>query len=149
MNLDKKYSFANVTVRNYNNKFERELSNEFRETQNQFANSKSQFYLYLAELGLEVHKKRKQKIQEPEVDSLLGFEEVLDLIDELIGFERSEKEISLKYFKVLLQIESAILGILVDIADGNEVDPEDVDRGLYDNVPERFLRILKQNKGSH
>lgn len=61
MNLDKKYSFANVTVRNYNNKFERELSSEFKETQNQFANSKSQFYLYLAELGLEVHKKRKQK----------------------------------------------------------------------------------------
>ena len=149
MNLDKKYSFANVTVRNYNNEFERDLSNEFRETQNQFANSKSQFYLYLAELGLEVHKKRKQKLQEPEVESSLDLDEVLELIDELIEFVKSEREVTIKYFKVLLQIESAILGILVDIAEGNEVDPEDVDRGLYDNVPERFLRILKQNKGSH
>ena len=145
--MDKKYSFANVTVRNYNNKFERELSEEFKETQNQFANSKSQFYLYLAELGLEVHKKRKSKINESNVEANVDFEEVEELLDELIEFLKSEREVTLKYFKVLLQIESAVLGVLVDIAEGTEVDSEEVERGLYDNIPERFLRILKQSKG--
>ena len=145
--MDKKYSFANVTVRNYNNKFERELSEEFKETQNQFANSKSQFYLYLAELGLEVHKKRKLKINESNVEANVDFEEVEELLDELIEFLKSEREVTLKYFKVLLQIESAVLGVLVDIAEGTEVDSEEVERGLYDNIPERFLRILKQSKG--
>ena len=145
--MDKKYSFANVTVRNYNNKFERELSEEFKATQNQFANSKSQFYLYLAELGLEVHKKRKLKINESNVEANVDFEEVEELLDELIEFLKSEREVTLKYFKVLLQIESAVLGVLVDIAEGTEVDSEEVERGLYDNIPERFLRILKQIKG--
>ena len=145
--MDKNYSFANVTVRNYNNKFERELSEEFKETQNQFANSKSQFYLYLAELGLEVHKKRKLKINESNVEANVDFEEVEELLDELIEFLKSEREVTLKYFKVLLQIESAVLGVLVDIAEGTEVDSEEVERGLYDNIPERFLRILKQSKG--
>lgn len=145
--MDKKYSFANVTVRNYNNKFERELSEEFKATQNQFANSKSQFYLYLAELGLEVHKKRKLKINESNVEANVDFEEVEELLDELIEFLKSEREVTLKYFKVLLQIESAVLGVLVDIAEGTEVDSEEVERGLYDNIPERFLRILKQSKG--
>ena len=145
--MDKKYSFANVTVRNYNNKFERELSEEFKATQNQFANSKSQFYLYLAELGLEVHKKRKLKINESNVEVNVAFEEVEELLDELIEFLKSEREVTLKYFKVLLQIESAVLGVLVDIAEGTEVDSEEVERGLYDNIPERFLRILKQSKG--
>ena len=145
--MDKKYSFANVTVRNYNNKFERELSEEFKETQNQFANSKSQFYLYLAELGLEVHKKRKLKLNESNVEANVDFEEVEELLDELIEFLKSEREVTLKYFKVLLQIESAVLGVLVDIAEGTEVDSEEVERGLYDNIPERFLRILKQSKG--
>ena len=145
--MDKKYSFANVTVRNYNNKFERELSEEFKETQNQFANSKSQFYLYLAELGLEVHKKRKLRLNESNVEANVDFEEVEELLDELIEFLKSEREVTLKYFKVLLQIESAVLGVLVDIAEGTEVDSEEVERGLYDNIPERFLRILKQSKG--
>ena len=145
--MDKKYSFANVTVRNYNNKFERELSEEFKATQNQFANSKSQFYLYLAELGLEVHKKRKLRINESNVEVNVDFEEVEELLDELIEFLKSEREVTLKYFKVLLQIESAVLGVLVDIAEGTEVDSEEVERGLYDNIPERFLRILKQSKG--
>ena len=145
--MDKKYSFANVTVRNYNNKFERELSEEFKKTQNQFANSKSQFYLYLAELGLEVHKKRKLKLNESNVEANVDFEEVEELLDELIEFLKSEREVTLKYFKVLLQIESAVLGVLVDIAEGTEVDSEEVERGLYDNIPERFLRILKQSKG--
>ena len=145
--MDKKYSFANVTVRNYNNKFERELSEEFKATQNQFANSKSQFYLYLAELGLEVHKKRKLKINESNVEANVDFEEVEELLDELIEFLKSEREVTLKYFKVLLQIESAVLGVLVDIAEGTEVDSEELERGLYDNIPERFLRILKQSKG--
>ena len=145
--MDKKYSFANVTVRNYNNKFERELSEEFKATQNQFANSKSQFYLYLAELGLEVHKKRKLKLNESNIESNIDFEEVEELLDELIEFLKSEREVTLKYFKVLLQIESAVLGVLVDIAEGTEVDSEEVERGLYDNIPERFLRILKQSKG--
>ena len=145
--MDKKYSFANVTVRNYNNKFERELSEEFKATQNQFANSKSQFYIYLAELGLEVHKKRKLKINESNVEANVDFEEVEELLDELIEFLKSEREVTLKYFKVLLQIESAVLGVLVDIAEGTEVDSEEVERGLYDNIPERFLRILKQSKG--
>lgn len=145
--MDKKYSFANVTVRNYNNKFERELSEEFKETQNQFANSKSQFYLYLAELGLEVHKKRKLKLNESNIEANVDFEEVEELLDELIEFLKSEREVTLKYFKVLLQIESAVLGVLVDIAEGTEVDSEEVERGLYDNIPERFLRILKQSKG--
>ena len=145
--MDKKYSFANVTVRNYNNKFERELSEEFKATQNQFANSKSQFYLYLAELGLEVHKKRKLKLNESNVEANVYFEEVEELLDELIEFLKSEREVTLKYFKVLLQIESAVLGVLVDIAEGTEVDSEEVERGLYDNIPERFLRILKQSKG--
>ena len=145
--MDKKYSFANVTVRNYNNKFERELSEEFKETQNQFANSKSQFYLYLAELGLEVHKKRKLKLNESNIEANVDFEEVEELLDELIEFLKSEREVTLKYFKVLLQIESAVLGVLVDIAEGTEVDSEEVERGLYENIPERFLRILKQSKG--
>ena len=145
--MDKNYSFANVTVRNYNNKFERELSEEFKETQNQFANSKSQFYLYLAELGLEVHKKRKLKLNESNIEANVDFEEVEELLDELIEFLKSEREVTLKYFKVLLQIESAVLGVLVDIAEGTEVDSEEVERGLYDNIPERFLRILKQSKG--
>ena len=145
--MDKKYSFANVTVRNYNNKFERELSEEFKETQNQFANSKSQFYLYLAELGLEVHKKRKLKLNESNIEANVDFEEVEELLDELIEFLKSEREVTLKYFKVLLQIESAVLGVLIDIAEGTEVDSEEVERGLYDNIPERFLRILKQSKG--
>ena len=145
--MDKKHSFANVTVRNYNNKFERELSEEFKATQNQFANSKSQFYLYLAELGLEVHKKRKLKLNESNVEANVYFEEVEELLDELIEFLKSEREVTLKYFKVLLQIESAVLGVLVDIAEGTEVDSEEVERGLYDNIPERFLRILKQSKG--
>ena len=145
--MDKKYSFANVTVRNYNNKFERELSEEFKATQNQFANSKSQFYLYLAELGLEVHKKRKLKLNESNIEANVDFEEVEELLDELIEFLKSEREVTLKYFKVLLQIESAVLGVLVDIAEGTEVDSEEVERGLYDNIPERFLRILKQSKG--
>ena len=145
--MDKKYSFANVTVRNYNNKFERELSEEFKATQNQFANSKSQFYLYLAELGLEVHKKRKLKLNESNIEANVDFEEVEELLNELIEFLKSEREVTLKYFKVLLQIESAVLGVLVDIAEGTEVDSEEVERGLYDNIPERFLRILKQSKG--
>ena len=145
--MDKKHSFANVTVRNYNNKFEREVSEEFKATQNQFANSKSQFYLYLAELGLEVHKKRKLKLNESNVEANVYFEEVEELLDELIEFLKSEREVTLKYFKVLLQIESAVLGVLVDIAEGTEVDSEEVERGLYDNIPERFLRILKQSKG--
>ena len=146
--MDKKYSFANVTVRNYNSKFERKLSAEFREMQNQFANSKSQFYLYLASLGMEVHEKRKLKSKEPIKDVVIDNGEILDLLNCLIEYIKDEKELTMMHLRVSLLMSSAILGVLTDIADGSEVEIEDIEHGLYDKIPERFLRVLKQTKGS-
>ena len=147
--MDKKYSFANVTVRNYNRKFERELSEEFKEIQNQFANSKSQFYLYLASLGLEVHKKRKLKSNEENKESVNENDEALELLNCLIDYVKDENELTMIHLKVSLLISSAILGVLSDIAEGSEVEIEDIEHGLYDKIPDRFLRILKQTKGSN
>ena len=53
------------------------------------------------------------------------------------------------HLKVSLLISSAILGVLSDIAEGSEVEIEDIEHGLYDKIPDRFLRILKQTKGSN
>ncbi len=141
--MDKKYSFACVTVRNYNRNLDKLLSETFKKTQNQFANSKSQFLLYLAELGLTVYLKKSQKGGQS--DSSNGCNELLDLVNELIEYNKLEGEVNKVHFKVSELIGSAILGILGDIADGKEIDVEDIERGMYDKVPERFLRILKQN----
>ena len=145
--MDKKYSFANVTVRNYNRKFERKLSEEFMEIENQFANSKSQFYLYLASLGLEVHLKRKQKNKDVTKELIKENNELQEILNDLSDYLKTENEEVLIYLKVILVINSTILGVLSEIAEGNDIENEDIEHGLYDVIPERFLRILKQ-KGS-
>ncbi|MFR1524202.1 MAG: hypothetical protein ACLSUV_01660 [Bacilli bacterium] len=147
--MDKKFSFATLTVRNYNRVKEKEFSDEYREVQNQFANSKSQFFIYLAELGLEVHKQRKQKLKEPSKpinDLNKGIDEISELLNMLIDFIKNSNDLTFGYLEVLLLLDSAILEVLGEIVEGNEVDSEDIHNGLYDRVPERFLRILKKSK---
>ena len=77
---DKKYSFACVMVRNYNRALDEMLSETFKKTKNQFANSKSQFLIYLAEIGLSVYlKKLNETDGEVTHDNLNEIDELKDL----------------------------------------------------------------------
>ena len=142
---DKKYSFAHLTVRNYNRQLDEMLSETFKKTKNQFANSKSQFLIYLAEIGLSVYLK---KLNESEVevthDNIDEIDELTDLFKEFINYSKCENEQLKASHKVSNLLASAILGILMDIAEGNEIDFDDIENGEYDKIPERFLKILKQ-----
>lgn len=143
----KKYSFACVMVRNYNRSLDEMLSETFKRTQNQFANSKSQFLNYLIELGLVVYLK---KLNESEVGKSINhtdleeLKQLRELFNEFIHYSRLENEQANANHKVSNLLASAILGILIDIAEGKEIDIDDIENGEYDKIPERFLKILKQ-----
>lgn len=142
---DKKYSFACVMVRNYNRSLDEMLSETFKKTKNQFANSKSQFLIYLAEIGLSVYlKKLNESGVEVTHDNIDEIDELRDLFEEFINYSKCENEQLKASHKVSNLLASAILGILMDIAEGNEIDIDDIENGEYDKIPERFLKILKQ-----
>ena len=142
---DKKYSFACVMVRNYNRSLEEMLSETFKKTKNQFANSKGQFLLYLAEIGLSVYlKKLNESEGEVTHDSLDEIAELKDLFEEFIHYSKSENEHLRASHRVETLLSSAILRILIDIAEGKEIDIEEIESGEYDKIPERFLNILKK-----
>lgn len=144
---DKKYSFTNITVRNYNRALDEMFSETFKKTKNQFANSKSQFILYLAEIGLSVYLKKLNETDGEVVhDSLDEINELKELFEEFIHYSKSENEHSRASHRVETLLSSAILRILIDIAEGKEIDIEEIESGEYDKIPERFLNILK--KGS-
>ena len=142
---DKKYSFACVMVRNYNRALDEMLSETFKKTKNQFANSKSQFIIYLAEIGLSVYlKKLNETDGEVTHDSLDEIDELKDLFEEFIHYSKCENEQAKASHKVSNLLSSAILRVLIDIAEGKEIDIDDIENGEYDKIPERFLKILKQ-----
>ena len=142
---DKKYSFACVMVRNYNRSLDEMLSETFKKTKNQFANSKSQFLIYLAEIGLLVYLKKLNELGvEVTHDNIDEIDELRDLFEEFINYSKCENEQLKASHKVSNLLASAILGILMDIAEGNEIDINDIENGEYDKIPERFLKILKQ-----
>ena len=142
---DKKYSFACVMVRNYNRALDEMLSETFKKTKNQFANSKSQFIIYLAEIGLSVYLKKLNETEgDVTHDNLEEIDELRDLFEEFINYSKCENEQSKANHKVSNLLASAILGVLMDIAEGKEIDIEDIENGEYDKIPERFLKILKQ-----
>ena len=66
------------------------------------------------------------------------------LFEEFINYSKCENEQLKASHKVSNLLASAILGILMDIAEGNEIDIDDIKNGEYDKIPERFLHILKQ-----
>lgn len=145
-NIEKNYSFACVTVRNYNRNLDKLLSETFKKTETSFANSKSQFLIHLIELGLAIYlKKINQKEDNKEIDSLsIEYKELMALFNSFIEYSRAENEISKVNCKVLNLLSSAILGILIDIAEGRDIDIEEIEKGMYDKIPDRFLKILKQ-----
>lgn len=146
---NKKYSFACVTVRNYNRALDEMLSETFKKTQNQFANSKSQFLNYLTEIGLAVYLKELNK-QDGNAsvthESVKEINELKDLFNEFINYSKNENENSKLQQKVSTLLGSAILGILMDIAEGKEINLESIENGDYDKIPERFLKLLKGGK---
>lgn len=142
---DKKYSFACVMVRNYNRALDEMLSETFKKTKNQFANSKSQFLIYLAEIGLSVYLKKLNETEgELTHDSLDEIDELKDLFEEFINYSKCENDQARASHKVSNLLSSAILRVLIDIAEGKEIDIDDIENGEYDKIPERFLKILKQ-----
>lgn len=143
---DKKNSFTCVMVRNYNRSLDEMLSETFKKTRNQFANSKSQFLIYLVELGLAVYLKKLNESGGKNVthDSLEEINELKNLFEEFINYNRCENEKAKASNKVSNLLASAILGVLMDIAEGKEINTEDIKKGEYDKIPERFLKILKQ-----
>ena len=142
---DKKYSFACVMVRNYNRSLDEMLSETFKKTKNQFANSKSQFLIYLAEIGLSVYLKKLNETEEEVThDNLEELDELKELFEEFINYSRCENDQARASHKVSNLLSSAILRVLIDIAEGKEIDIDDIENGEYDKIPERFLKILKQ-----
>lgn len=132
-------------VRNYNRSLDKMLSETFKKTKNQFANSKSQFLIYLAEIVLSVYlKKLNESGVEVTHDNIDEIDEVKDLFKEFINYSKCESEQLKASHKVSNLFASAILGILMDITEGNEIDIDDIENGEYDKIPERFLKILKQ-----
>ncbi len=143
---EKKYSFACVTVRNYNRALDEMLSETFKKTQNQFANSKSQFLNYLIGIGLSVYlKKLNEDDKNPiTIESLDEIKELKKLFNEFIHYSKNENERSKVALSVSTLIGSAILGVLTDIAEGKEIDISEIEKGNYDHIPKRFLDALRQ-----
>lgn len=99
----------------------------------------------MIELGLAIYlKKINQKEDKEDTSSIsVEYKELMDLFNSFIEYSKAENEISKVNCKVSNLIGSAILGILIDIADGREIDIEEIEKGMYDKIPDRFLKILK------
>ena len=83
----------------------------------------------------------KEFLTNLEIDEI---DELKDLFEEFINYSKCENEQAKASHKVSNLLSSAILRVLIDIAEGKEIDIDDIENGEYDKIPERFLKILKQ-----
>ena len=119
---DKKYSFSNVTVRIYEEDFLKLVSEVFRKTENQFANSKSAFVVHYFKKGFEGDNHSDGNSSNAEV--IKEVRELRKSIDNLVSCLRAEKTSKCTNEKDFIEVQSAIIELLKVIAEELGLDED-------------------------
>ena len=134
-----------ITLRIYDESFVRELNNMYLVSKEKFE-SKNHFFITIMRLGLDAYANSSHYQHKEAVADTKELIRLNDLLLKFIDYVKDQNDIHNAHFNICEKLMSCTMSVVESIANGDSISMSAIDNGEYDELPERFEKILLEVK---
>ena len=134
-----------ITLRIYDESFIRELNNIYSVSKVKFE-SKNHFFITIMRLGLDKYAISSHSQHIDSSNNSKELKQLNELFNKFIDYVKDQNDLQNAHFKICEKLMSCTMSVVESIANGDSISISAIDNGEYDELPERFEKILLEVK---